>query len=108
MPKNERAYKFQIEYCDSWVGRPEASYCYKLLKTVYPKGKFNMYSPGYTGNLIVLVNNMQIYNKKRGDGIIQTSSAVNFLNRVASLIESSKLWVKRKSQEQRINMITLG
>ena len=53
MPKDQTALAFDIEYCGSWGGRPEADYTAKILKTVYPNSTFNIHTPGHTANLIV-------------------------------------------------------
>jgi hypothetical protein len=82
MPKNNNSYNFDIEYCNSWGGRPEASFAYKLLKTVYLKGVYNVNSPGYTGNLIIRINKIEVFNKMAGDGDLQSDTSVPFLKRV--------------------------
>jgi hypothetical protein len=48
-------------------------------------------SPGYTGNLIVAMNDVEIYNKNKGHGVIESGNAVKFLNRVGQFIETAKL-----------------
>lgn len=63
------------------------------MKLIYPKSKFTLNSPGYTGNLIVFVNDAEVYNKMRGDGMIESGSALNFLRRVSSFIANAKLWL---------------
>ena len=108
MAKNNSQFKFEIEYCDSWGGRPEANFCYKLLKTVYPKSSYDVYSPGYTGNLIVWINRVEVYNKKKGHGLIQSGSAVKFLNRVNEFIERAKLWNEEKPIGKETLMKGLG
>jgi hypothetical protein len=50
-----------------------------------------LFSPGYTGNLIVAMNDVEIYNKNKGQGAIESGSALKFLNRVEQFIETAKL-----------------
>ncbi len=53
MPKNQAALEFDVEYCSSWGGRPEADYTAKILKIVYPNANVKIHSPGHTANLVI-------------------------------------------------------
>lgn len=95
IPKNHNAYTFDIEYCSSWGGRPEADFCHKLLQIVYPKSKFNLYTPGYTKNLIVFANKTELFNKKKYNMELYSKTAMKFLERVGNVVQNIIIWVQK-------------
>lgn len=68
LPKNEKVFNLDVEYCGAWGGLPEANYASKVVKTAFPNAKINQYTPGKTGNLVIKFGGQNIYDKNGGDG----------------------------------------
>ena len=98
MAKNQSALEFDLEYCSSWGGKPEADYTAKILKIVYPNANVKVHSPGHTANLVINLGGKEIFNKKKGDGSVNTKTAVKFLEKVKTLV-NWKNWKLKKRKK---------
>jgi predicted Rdx family selenoprotein len=63
-----------------------ASYAAKIIKTLYPSTNVSMSSPGKTGNVVVYINNVPVWNMNR-DGAIKQSTAVKYAMRIRQQLE---------------------
>lgn len=68
LPKNQKVFNLEIEYCGAWGGLPEANYAAKVIKSAFPNVNINKHTPGKTGNLVMRLEGQSIYDKKGGDG----------------------------------------
>lgn len=87
LPKNQTAFKVDVEYCGAWGGLSEANQTSGVLKTVFPNIQINQYTPGKTGNLIVRYNGEELYNKKKGDGAFNNEKGLALCNKLSAKVK---------------------
>jgi hypothetical protein len=58
------------------------------MKACYPQATVEIMSPGHTSNIIVYVDGQEIWNKKKGDGVVIDKNIGSLVNRVKAIVEA--------------------
>lgn len=85
-----------IEYCGAWGYSNQANFANGVIKNKYPLAAVQVYSPGKTSNIIVKINNVVVWEKKKGDGPINESTIEALMLKIKSVVEAK--WAQKTKQ----------
>lgn len=53
----------------------------------YPEATIEIVSPGHTSNIVVFVDGKEVWNKKRGDGVVTDKSVTRVMEKIRMAVE---------------------
>lgn len=78
--------KIRVEYCGAWGYIGQAKLVEEALKICYPSAVVELISPGHTSNIVVIVDGTEVWNKKKGDGVVTDKSIMSVMQKVKAKV----------------------